>query len=91
MRAGSTAGGGLRSNGDGAGGGVIGGVDIGGTKIAAAAVASDGRIISRAECATNASHGFESGSAAGERARSSTALRFRKRSEWCSSSMACAR
>jgi len=61
VRAGSTAGGGLRSNGDGAGGGVIGGVDIGGTKIAAAAVASDGRIISRAECATNASHGFESG------------------------------
>ena len=40
---------------------MIGGVDIGGTKIAAAAVAPDGRIVSRAECATNASQGFESG------------------------------
>jgi glucokinase len=40
---------------------VIGAIDIGGTKIAAGAVAPDGRILSRAECATNAAQGFEHG------------------------------
>lgn len=61
MRAGCGTGNRLRHGACRAGGGVIGGIDIGGTKIAAAAVGSDGRIVSRAECATNPTEGFESG------------------------------
>ena len=40
---------------------VIGAVDIGGTKIAAGVVDGDGRILQRAECATDPAQGFERG------------------------------
>lgn len=40
---------------------MIGAIDLGGTKIAAGMVASDGRILSRAECATNPAQGFDHG------------------------------
>ena len=40
---------------------MIGAIDIGGTKIAAGAVAPDGRILYRTECATSPTQGFDRG------------------------------
>lgn len=40
---------------------MVGAIDIGGTKIAAAVVDEDGRVMRRAECATEAGRGFEDG------------------------------
>lgn len=40
---------------------MIGAIDIGGTKIAVGVVSEDGRILQRAECATNPQQGFASG------------------------------